>query len=591
VALYLAECCAWYAKMGVDAIYIVSAEFINRWTFNEGILPLLNDLLDEAGLELDIYYVVDSRSRETWDNNNPSLSVPFYSWMETEDAWKNNWSNDPAANVQTSIDHFEAHNDPDIIDTMPTSDNALLDGITYHTPDYSQSNGMKAFDFTMLWNFGRALDAFSAAKNADRYMNDATWNMVSVDNWDYGPGNMGGTRYSGGAFGWVENLNLMFTFRGIPNILYGSEVEFAKNKPIDMGSGAPLSGTGRAYFGDYLEGTVTATDFGAYEASGVVADTLNSQLSQHIRMLNELRKQVPALRKGQYTTDDTYVSGNQLAFIRRYTNAAEGIDSLALVTISGSATFMNIPNGKYVDAVSGRVENVTNGTLTISSLSSSRLAVYVCCADGFTDLDAEMSAAESVLRFNVGGDTTAIAAQTTVNGTTTLPEPANVPEGHKFHGWIVNGKEYQPGDAVKISVNSMARAMVEHPYQAEFTWAEDLSAATCTLTCSSCDEGPKTENCTVTAVCKNDVLTVTAVCRSFTDTLAISVQDGKLVLPNAFTADALIYAAGYAADGKMNSVQLVDSTKAITRSGDKMQIFFLQKGSYAPILPGLKIGE
>lgn len=54
VALYLAECCAWYAKMGVDVVYIVSAEFINRWTFNEGILPLLNGLLDKAGLELDI---------------------------------------------------------------------------------------------------------------------------------------------------------------------------------------------------------------------------------------------------------------------------------------------------------------------------------------------------------------------------------------------------------------------------------------------------------------------------------------------------------------------------------------------------------
>lgn len=382
----------------------------------------------------------------------------------------------------------------------------------------------------------------------------------------------------------------MFTFRGIPNILYGTEVEFAKNNPIDMGPNKPLSETGRAYFGDYLEGTVTATDFGAYEASGVVADTLDSQLSQHIRMLNELRKQIPALRKGQYTTDGQYVSGN-MAFIRRYTNAAEGIDSLALVTISAGATFKNIPNGKYVDAVSGREENVTNGTLTISSLSSSRLAVYVCCAPGFTAIDAKMSAAESVLRFNVGGDTTAVAAQTTVNGTTTLPKLTNVPEGHKFRGWIVNGEEYQPGDAVEISVNSMARAMVEHPYRAEFTWTEDLSAATCTLTCSSCDEGPKTENCTVTAVCENDVLTVTAVCRSFTDTLAISVKDGKLVLPEEFTADALIYAAGYAADGKMNSVQLVDSTKAITRSGDKMQIFFLQKGSYAPILPCLKIGE
>ena len=33
---------------------------------------------------------------------------------------------------------------------------------------------------------------------------------------------------------------------------------------MDVGPNAPLSTTGRAYFGDYLEGDVTATDFGTY---------------------------------------------------------------------------------------------------------------------------------------------------------------------------------------------------------------------------------------------------------------------------------------------------------------------------------------
>jgi len=460
VALYLAESCAWYAQMGVDAVYIPSAEAINRWTFNEGILPLLNQLLDEAGLELEVYYEINARFADVWNKNNPSISVPFYSWAETETAWQGNWnSTHLTANIQTSKDHFDAHDTTEEFD-IPTSSNALLDGITYHAPDYSQSSGMKAFDFNMMWNFANASRAFGMAQAADRYMNDATWNIISVDNWDYGPDRMEKTRYSEGPQAWAENLNLMFTFRGIPSILYGTEVEFAKGQVIDVGPNKPLSQTGRAYFGDYLEGTIAATDFGTYEATGKVADTLDSELAQHIRMLNELRRAIPALRKGQYTTDSQYVA-DRMAFIKRYTNAAEGIDSLALVAISGGATFKNIPNGRYVDAVSGNVIDVTNGTLAVSGVATGDLAVYVCCADGFTGLDAQLSAAESILRFNVDGDTTTVKSITTKNGKATLPAAPALPVGHNFLGWIVNGETYQPGDTVEISVDSMARASLK----------------------------------------------------------------------------------------------------------------------------------
>ena len=43
-----------------------------------------------------------------------------------------------------------------------------------------------------------------------------------------------------------------------------------------------------------------------------------------------------------------------MAFIRRYTQGAT--DSLACVTISDGATFKNLPNGKYIDAVTGDVK-------------------------------------------------------------------------------------------------------------------------------------------------------------------------------------------------------------------------------------------
>ena len=74
-----------------------------------------------------------------------------------------------------------------------------------------------------------------------------------------------------------------------------------------------------------------------------------------------------------------------MAYIRRFTDA--DVDSLALVTVSGSATFKNIPNGKYVDAVTGDVQTVTNGTLTATCSGKGNLRVYVCCASGFDGID------------------------------------------------------------------------------------------------------------------------------------------------------------------------------------------------------------
>ncbi len=72
---------------------------------------------------------------------------------------------------------------------------------------------------------------------------------------------------------------------------------------IDKGPNGPLSDTGRAYFGGYITGDVTATDFGEYKASGNVDATLNHDLAQHLIRLNKIRQAVPALRKGQWTDE------------------------------------------------------------------------------------------------------------------------------------------------------------------------------------------------------------------------------------------------------------------------------------------------
>ena len=216
---------------------------------------------------------------------------------------------------------------------------------------------------------------------------DSTWNVTYVDSHDYSPDFCQKVRYIGGEQAWAENIDLMWTFRGIPCIYYGSEIEFQKGAEIDVGPNAPLSKTGRAYFGDNIEGSVTATDFGKYTgASGAVATTLNKPLAKHLRQLNQIRRAVPALQKGQYTTSN--VSGGNMAFTRRYT--ANGVDSLACVAISGGATFTGLPDGLYIDAVTGDRQTVSGGRLSVPSIGKGNMRVYVCCAGGFKGISGKI---------------------------------------------------------------------------------------------------------------------------------------------------------------------------------------------------------
>ena len=384
VAKYINDTYTDYVDMGVDAFRLDTEKHINRWTLNSAYFPTYD--------KYENFYIfgeVCARWSEFINEGGQSDSPFFYTWKETDSAWQNNWGtnfSDWEANFANSKAHYSKYNTKTVSEK---SNNAFLNGISYHTPDYSKANGTGVIDFTMHWNFENANKAYNTALGEDSAFNDSTWNVVYVDSHDYAPDFCSKVRYTGGTQAWAENMDLMFTFRGIPCIYYGSEVEFAKGQVIDVGPNSPLSATGRAYFGDYLEGNVTATDFGKYTASGKVAETLSSPLSVHLQQLNQIRRAVPALQKGQYTTDNQYVSGN-MAFIRRYTNASEGVDSLALVTISGGATFKNIPNGKYIDAVTGDVKNVTNGTLTVGSVGTANMRCYVACGAGFTGIDGKI---------------------------------------------------------------------------------------------------------------------------------------------------------------------------------------------------------
>ncbi len=400
VAEYTTNAYSKYIDMGVDAFRVDTVRHIPRLSLNMMYnQQMLDSAADAGNKNFYMFGEICCRYTQTWYRDHAEESVPFYTWMENSDTWASKWSSKSDAksvndNMNLTFDHYKQY---DSTSNQPTSDNAFLNGLSYHKADYSKASGMNAIDFTMHWSFDSASGAFGAGKAEDKYFNDSTWNVMYVQSHDYSPDSCQGVGYTGGTTKWAENMDLMFTFRGIPCLYYGNEVEFMKGAVIDKGPNIPLSETCRAYYGDYLEGSVTATDFSKYTATGKVASTLESPLCKHVSKLNAIRRAVPALQKGQYTVDSKYVSGN-MAYIRRFTDANDGTDSLACVTISGNATFKNIPNGKYIDAVTGDVQNVTNGTLTANASGSANMRVYVCCANGFTPINGKIGGDSSFLK-------------------------------------------------------------------------------------------------------------------------------------------------------------------------------------------------
>ena len=387
VSNYLVKCYGEFIKMGVDGFRIDTSGHISRLTFNKAFIPQFIELAEQYkekrnGGDFFMYGEVCARERNVTYRNHENCSPYFYTWKESKsyswDTSETSWNGIVVKEGQkgnhTNIKSVDAQGvDYNDDQGIPESKNALLDGNNYHTPDHSKYSGLSVIDFPMHWNFRTASEAFSV-KYGDKYYNDATYNVVYVDSHDYSPdGAPESTRFNQNENVWAENLSLMFTFRGIPCLYYGSEIQFRKGYVIDNGPNIALSETGRAYFGGYIKGDVTINDFAQYEnATGNMAATLSHPLAMHIQRLNRIRAAVPALRKGQYSTEGC--SGS-FAFKRRYTDATT--DSYALVTISGSATFTGVLNGTYTDVITGDVKTVTNGTLTANCSGKGNMRIYV----------------------------------------------------------------------------------------------------------------------------------------------------------------------------------------------------------------------
>ena len=374
VADYLVKCYGSFIKMGVDGFRIDTSGHISRLTFCKQFIPQFTALgekykdkrLNQAPFFM--YGEVCARYSDVTYRGQDNLSCYYYTWQAPQDLldkWDGSqkyWDTQvlfDKANGGTGVDdHQMALCESDNAPT-PTSDNTFMVNGKWHEPDYSQASGFHVIDFPLHYNFGNAAAAYGLAKSGDKRYNDATYNVVYVDSHDYGPQQTNDQfRFSGDDAQWAENLSLMFTFRGIPCLYYGSEVGFRRGAPIDRGPHGPLSETGRAYFGGYLTGDVEASDFGDYKATGNVAATLNHDVAQHLIRLNKIRQAVPALRKGQWTTDGCKAN-NGIAFKRAYK------DSYALVALNGGATFTDCPAGTYTDIVTGKT--YSGPTITVDA--------------------------------------------------------------------------------------------------------------------------------------------------------------------------------------------------------------------------------
>ena len=375
VADYLVKCYGSFIKMGVDGFRIDTSGHISRLTFCKQFIPQFTALgkqyedkrLNKAPFFM--YGEVCARYSDVTYRGQDNLSCYYYTWEAPKDLldkWDGSqkyWDTQvlfDKANGGTGVDdHQMALCESDNAPT-PTSDNTFMVNGKWHEPDYSQASGFHVIDFPLHYNFGNAAAAYGLAKSGDKRYNDATYNVVYVDSHDYGPQQTNDQfRFSGDDAQWAENLSLMFTFRGIPCLYYGSEVGFRRGAPIDRGPHGPLSETGRAYFGGYLTGDVTAKDFGDYKATGNVAATLNHDVAQHLIRLNKIRQAVPALRKGQWTDDGCTPADGGIAFKRAYK------DSYALVALNGGATFTDCPDGTYTDLVTGKT--YTGSTITVDA--------------------------------------------------------------------------------------------------------------------------------------------------------------------------------------------------------------------------------
>ncbi|HAS42869.1 MAG TPA: hypothetical protein DCS93_20485 [Microscillaceae bacterium] len=218
--------------------------------------------------------------------------------------------------------------------------------------------------FHGVFEEGRNFSEVTAAARYDHLYSDPSTLLTWLDNHDFGPNNDWNRRYGGTAENLAACMNFMFTWRGIPVVYYGTEIQFMKGAYADIHNAAGIEQsidlTGRAYYGDQF------------------ANAPNHIIYQHIKKLNAIRRAVPALQKGSYRWDGNG-GGKAVGYVRKHGDSEVAV---GLAKDGGASfTFSGLTNGIYRDAVTGAEISVTNGSLSFSVTSGSA-GIYVLNGPG-----------------------------------------------------------------------------------------------------------------------------------------------------------------------------------------------------------------
>ncbi len=239
-----------------------------------------------------------------------------------------------------------------------------------HDPRNPHSGGDSGFpqlDFGLFSTFRDNLsrgsfEGVARVLEMDWIYGNASTLVTFLQNHDVGPDNDFRFRFKGEQWMAAAAYNLLWTVRGIPCLYYGEEIEFMKGAPQDViGNDDTLDQTGRAYFGDHL------TDQN-------IGTTQSHPLYQHIKRLNQIRRAIPALQKGEMSQIHEWGSG--MRFVRDYRDGTSyAVVGLAIGSDQDIAV-ENIRNGVYREAITGKEISVGNGCLSFHVPANSA-GIYV----------------------------------------------------------------------------------------------------------------------------------------------------------------------------------------------------------------------
>lgn len=246
-------------------------------------------------------------------------------------------------------------------------------------PNSGGDSGFAVLDFGLFSSFRDNVSrghyqGIAQAMSMDWIYGDPTTLITFLQNHDVGPDNDFRDRFRGEDWMAAAAYNVLWTVRGIPCLYYGEEIAFMRGAPQDVvGANDTLDSTGRAYFGDHI------TD-------ERIAQTQAHPLYRHIKRLNQVRRAVPALQKGR--TDHFSEWGSGMSFVRDWNDGESyAVVGLAIGSDQG-ANVGGIRNGRYVDAITGGVIDVGNGSISFGVRAGSA-GIWVLNGPGKIGEDGE----------------------------------------------------------------------------------------------------------------------------------------------------------------------------------------------------------